>query len=304
MLSLSSQEIKRYLKEDSEERVVAKLHVNLAKWKIVFQRAIRRLFFKEKVYKSYHEAAVKCPSELYQQESIIHLVTERAKQFRTKISVNGAICHMENVGALCLLDAINRLSLALKNQSIIVLDFGGGDGSYYWYVRKSLARHIHLQWYVIETPAMVIAMQEFSTNELHFVFSIQEALQKTENKADIVFASGSIQYTEKPWQTLNDLLSAEATYMIFNRQSLSLENFDIISIQSSLLSWHGAGSIPTGFSDRLIKYPHTSIRLCCFEETIKEKYNILYTYPEISGVKHTNKLKVIGLSYLCECKGL
>lgn len=272
----------------------------IAKWKMTFRKRIIHLLIKEKTYKSYQEAALRCQKELYEQAPIVHLVTKRARQFRNKLSVNGTPCHIGNVGALCILDAINRLTTAHQSGPITVLDFGGGDGSYYWQVRKSLPDNILLRWCVVETPAMATAMKTFATDELCFASSIPESMQKAAGRIDIVFSSGAIQYTENPWKALADLFAVEATYIIFNRQSLSLEDFDIISIQRSLLSWHSEGPVPEGFKDRLIKYPHTSIRLSTFEKKLKEKYKILYTFPESTGIKHVNKLKVTGISYLLQ----
>lgn len=98
------------------------------------------------------------------------------------------------------------------------------------------------------------------------------------------------------------MAGTDSAYMIFNRQSLSPENFDIISVQTSFLSWHGAGEVPKNFKERIIKYPHTSIRSERFEKAVLEKYDILYTFPESSGIKRTNKLKIAGISYFCANK--
>lgn len=142
-------------------------------------------------------------------------------------------------------------------------------------------------------------MSGYRTDELFFSSSLQELSSKSTDKIDIVFTSGTIQYTAEPYSVLKDLINIGSRILIFNRQSLSLESFDIVSVQTSLLSWHGYGPAPADFTEQVVQYPHTSIQIKKFEEIVSEKYDVLYTYEETSGIKKVGKYKVAGKSYYC-----
>src|SRR5690606_13031731 len=134
-------------------------------------------------------------------------------------------------------------------------------------------------WIVVETDPMTVVMKKYETDELYFCSSLEDAFNRTDGKIDITFTSGAIQYTRDPYKTINDLLNLNSSIIIFNRVSFSLEEYDIISIQTSLLSWHGLQMPkPKGFREKVIKYPHTNIQKKKFEELIFDKYKLLYTF--------------------------
>lgn len=260
---------------------------------------VRHLLFSEKVYNSYEEAALSCGKALYEEQAIV----ERIRLTRKSTEIGRGGMSLPNIGVLPILDAVHRVYTRDHPKEIAVLDFGGADGNYFRYVSKLIAPGISLRWSVVETPAMVRAMREFEGSGLRFFTSVSEALQNTAQKIDLVFTSGAIQYTSDPWQTLHRLLDIRASYMIFNRQSLSMEDFDIVSIQTSLLSWHGEGPVPAGTKDTIVRYPHTSMQRLRFEEAVSGRYRTLYTFPETSGVKKVNKLRIAGISYFLENTG-
>ncbi|GAA4318083.1 methyltransferase, TIGR04325 family [Compostibacter hankyongensis] len=262
------------------------------------EKAFFQRFSGGKIYPSYTDAAARCSRGLYENTDILEIVKTKARQFRTDLN-NGTPVNI-NIGVLSLTDAICRMAGRHPGKRLRIIDFGGGDGGYYLYARKLIPENISLQWQVVETEKMVAAMREFETAELSFSASLQEAAEKSAGNTDIIFTSCTLQYTPDPCQMLEALLDMKSSLILFNRQSLSLENFDVISIQASLLSWHGYGPPSTaGYRERVIRYPHTSIRQQKFEEMIGRNYHTLYTFDEPSGTRKAGRYRTIGKSYCC-----
>ncbi|MBV8255593.1 MAG: methyltransferase, TIGR04325 family [Chitinophaga sp.] len=260
----------------------------------VLSYKLRKKFLKEKIYQSYAEASANCSDKLYENKEIVHLVASKANNL---VSNHKPI----NPGALAILELANKIYIQQPDTPITVIDFGGGDGDYYHTTRLLLSSFIKMKWIVVETPAMTAAMQANQTQELFFVSSLEKALEIA-NKVNIVFTSGTIQYTPDPQQTVTDLCKVQADYLVFNRQSLSEETFNIISIQSSPLSWHGSGStLPDAFTEKIVRYPHTSLKRELFEQTLRtNNYHIVYTFAESTGIKKVNNLQISGISYVCK----
>jgi putative methyltransferase (TIGR04325 family) len=78
-----------------------------------------------------------------------------------------------------------------------VLDVGGGNGSYY-FVMKRLLPNVELAWTVLETPPMVAACR--AAGDLPF--SLVSDLAETTGHFDVVLISGALQYLPDPYQAL------------------------------------------------------------------------------------------------------
>ncbi|WP_170137695.1 methyltransferase, TIGR04325 family [Chitinophaga dinghuensis] len=250
---------------------------------------------KEKTYNTYAEAAEKCKRSLYEDNAIVQLLADKAKDNSfTKPSAKPL-----NPGCLALADVISRQLIQHPAKPITVLDFGGGNGDYYYNTRRIIDKKILLKWVVVETPAMAKMLQPYQTQELFFTDTIDKAMALFQNNLDILFTSGTLQVMPEPYKTIEMLCNTNSNYMVFHRQSLSLEDFDIISIQTSLLSWHGSTKLPDNFKEKIIKYPYTSIQRTKFEDQLKNtNYQLLYTFDEATGVKRVNSYNVQGTSYI------
>lgn len=268
------------------------MNLNVLKFKIN-KRIVK--FLGDKTYKTYSEALKECTSDGYENDIITNILRDKSRLYRKNLTTV-VTPHIQNLNVFPLVSLIN--SLAKKTEPINIIDFGGADGGHYLLVRQLLNPQISLKWEVVETPALANAMQEFSTDELMFSDNFDEALQKTKD-LDILHTSGTIQCVPNPYEYIEKIINSGADYLVFNRQSLNTQDYDVITIQRSLLSWHGSDSIKsTEFVDREVKYPHTSISLKKFEAIIQQKYTILHTFEEQTGVKKVNKEKLIGRSYL------
>jgi putative methyltransferase (TIGR04325 family) len=268
------------------------MNLNVLKYKIN-----KRLvwLFGDTIYNSYSEALKDCVSNGYENSAIINFAQEKTKLYRQNIA-NGVIPHVINLNIFPLLSLINELAKTKK--SINIIDFGGGDGGHYLLIRQLLSSEIRLKWQVVETPEMAKGMKAFETDELSFSDNLDDTLQKTE-KINILYTSGTLQYTPNPYQFIQKMLDSDADYVVFNRQSMNANDRDLITIQRSLLSWHGSNDIKTvQFVDREIRYPHTNISLVTFEAIALKKHAIVQIFDDASGVKKVNKEKIVGRSYI------
>ncbi|PWT73117.1 MAG: hypothetical protein C5B59_14355 [Bacteroidetes bacterium] len=253
---------------------------------------------REMVYPTYEKALKFCSMKGYENDDIINTVKIKTTNYRKALRT--AEYPIINVGIMPILQAIHKLGI--YHRRIVVFDFGGADGIYYLQSRKCLKHDIELLWCVVETAEMANAMKEFETDELKFFDSLSKAIEFCGHGPDIFHTSSTIQYTLDPLYFLKQICNSEARYLVFNRQSLNRNNYSLITTQTSLLSWHGQGSLPANFDDKIVMYPHTNLSQTLFEEVLTEKYLIEFAYEDLSGVKNVNKEPIVGLCYFCELK--
>jgi putative methyltransferase (TIGR04325 family) len=277
------------------------LNLNVLKYKI--NKRIIQLFG-DKHYETYSDALKDCVSNGYENDAIINLAKDKAKIARQAIA-DGVKPHILNLNISPLLALINELSTqhnTTQHNTINIIDFGGADGGHYLMIRQLIRPDIRLKWTVVETVEMVKAMHVFATDELSFCDNLEGAIQKM-GKIDILHTAGTIQYTPNPYQCVEKMLESGADYLIFNRQSLNQNDADLITIQRSLLSWHGSNDVKSAaFVDCEIRYPHTNISLKKFESMVQQNFSITYTYEDITGIKKVQKETIIGKSYVLKKK--
>jgi putative methyltransferase (TIGR04325 family) len=124
------------------------------------------------------------------------------------------------------------LSIAHREQGVLrVVDFGGSLGSTYFQNRVFLKEVQELKWNIVEQENFVISgRKNFSSDDLHFYYSIEESLRVTPAQT-IIFAS-SIQYVEDPYALLATLMREHAfTYLIFDRTTLTDNDEDMVVLQ-------------------------------------------------------------------------
>ncbi len=267
------------------------MNLNVLKYKIN-KRVI--WLFGDKKYKNYSDALKDCFSKGYESNVVIDFVMEKAKRHRQMF--NASTPNITNLNVLSLLSLIN--ALAARNKTIRVIDFGGGDGGHYLQIRQLISEKITLNWQVVETSDMVKALQPFSTNELSFCDDLDEAIRKGE-EIDIIYTAGTLQYTPNPYAFIEKMTQSSADYLIFNRQTLNANPLDLITIQRSLLSWHGSSDVSNvTFTDCEIRYPVTNMSVQKFEDIVQKKYALLYTFDDLSGMIKVRNEKIIGKSYV------
>jgi hypothetical protein len=86
------------------------------------------------------------------------------------------------------------------------------------------------------------------------------------------------------------------------RLSLTLSDKEIIFVQKSLLSQNSFEILPYGFRDRIIMYPHTTMKESNFNSIIQTNYMIKLHFDDDSGSQKINNNKCIGYGLLLQKK--
>jgi putative methyltransferase (TIGR04325 family) len=104
---------------------------------------------------------------------------------------------------------------AQKGNCLNIIDFGGSLGSTYFQNRKFLSAVRKLRWNIVEQDNFVNCGEKyFEDDMLKFYYDIGSCMKET-NPSTILFSS-SIQYTEKPYDLLANILKNKFEYIIFD----------------------------------------------------------------------------------------
>jgi putative methyltransferase (TIGR04325 family) len=118
---------------------------------------------------------------------------------------------------------------AQNNNRVNVLDFGGALGSSYYQNKKFLDSIQKVNWCVVEQTDFVIeGMMNFSTDRLHFYYSIDDCLNNY--KIDVILLSSVLQYIDEPYMLLDKIISNNIKYIVLDRTPF-IEGDDRITIQ-------------------------------------------------------------------------
>ncbi len=97
-----------------------------------------------------------------------------------------------------------------------VLDFGGSLGSTYFQNRKFLDRFDEVSWSIVEQKHFVdIGKKEFSDDRLKFFYDIENCIDR--ESPNILLLSSVLQYIEKPYGLLDEILKYKFEYIVFDR---------------------------------------------------------------------------------------
>ncbi|MFN8115499.1 MAG: methyltransferase, TIGR04325 family [Bacteroidia bacterium] len=256
----------------------------------------------QKYYNSYQDALKDSDIESYYSDDLINVIFEKTKIYKKELQLKA---HQSfNSSEVNLLTAILLVYKFKKSETINVIDFGGACGSHYYQVRECLEKNIKLKYCVVETSAMVRKAKVLSSDELSFNENLENTAYSYNSDIDLIHTSGTLQSIDEPYKYLEKIFNCNATYILFNRLTMTTGNRDLITVQTSKLSSNGIGSLPDGFKDRLVKYPHINIRKSKFDSMLSEKYEIVYCFNETSGIIHSNKEFILGFGLLCKKKAV
>jgi putative methyltransferase (TIGR04325 family) len=185
----------------------------------------------------------------YEDEVLTKVVVAKGRQFAEKIASTKEL-------DLTSLRTFIGLAASLNKKKLSVIDFGGAAGTHY-FIAKTVLSDIELDWRVVETPAMVTEAkrQGLESDELRFFDELDAASDK--GSVDLVFASGSVHYTPKPYEFLAALASIDASVLMVTRTPVT--DSPCVILQNSTLSANGVGEIPKeiGVTDKTLSYPVT-----------------------------------------------
>lgn len=111
-----------------------------------------------------------------------------------------------------------------------VIDFGGSLGSSYYQNRDFLSHLNELQWSILEQEKFVqCGKLHFEDGHLKFYDNLDECIR--ERNPDTILFSSVIQYLEKPYDLLAEVLKKGFTYIIFDRTSFLEKGDDRLTVQ-------------------------------------------------------------------------
>ena len=117
-----------------------------------------------------------------------------------------------------------------NNGQLCVLDIGGSLGTTYFQNKKFLDKINKVDWSVIEQKHFVdTGNEEFEDERLHFYHDFKTCMK--EQKNDIILLSSVLQYIEKPYILLDNILQYNFEYIVIDKTPFSLDNEDHIKLQ-------------------------------------------------------------------------
>ncbi len=117
---------------------------------------------------------------------------------------------------------------SVQHQSMVrVLDIGGGLGEYFFLFEK-MAPSLHLQWTIVETPAVCRLAKNTTPRRANLVW--EESLAQVNGQFDIALMSGVVQYVERPYELLDHGI-AKSNFLILNRCPLTPLDDGYVCIQ-------------------------------------------------------------------------
>lgn len=120
-----------------------------------------------------------------------------------------------------------------KNQSLRIIDWGGGYGNTYFQLSKFIAQVYPVEWHVVELEGNVdVGRKEFETENLKFHTSIEGI---PDLSSTTLLLGGVLQYLPDPHALLRDLLARNPMYVVIDRTPMLIaeDNFEIFHIQKS-----------------------------------------------------------------------
>jgi putative methyltransferase (TIGR04325 family) len=181
-------------------------------------------------YSTWEKANSKCTG--YESEIIFNKV----KDALLKVKKGEAVYERDSVlfdqvqYSFPLLAALTQV--AFKSQGKLnIVDFGGSMGSSYYQNRHLFKELNEFNWCIVEQPHFVNeGKKTFADETLHFFHDIESCLNKY--PANVILLSSVLQYIEKPYELVKEIISLNIEYIIIDRAPVLLIGNDKITIQT------------------------------------------------------------------------
>lgn len=187
--------------------------------------------------------------------------------------------------------------LASNNQSVNVIDFGGGAGVHYFIFRQLCGNRLNVRWHVIETSEMCKQASSLQDGSLFFHDNLVNDSINTDS-IDIVYSNSALQYHPAPLAMLTELINLNARYFFLTRTPLNANNRDVFSVQKTNLHANGPGISNTGI-DKEVAYPLTFISRSAVENALEKRYRTIFQTKEGLGVFDCPSEKISMDGYFC-----
>ena len=163
------------------------------------------------------------------------LILERCRESLLKVKNGEAVSERDSVlldkiqYSWGLLSGLQKAAIENDNR-LCVLDFGGSLGSSYFQNRNFLKKLSKLDWCIVEQSHFVdCGNNEFSGNQLHFFYNVEECLQQY--RPNVLLLSSVLQYLDEPFKWLDKLINLKINYIIIDRTAFIDKGPDLLTIQ-------------------------------------------------------------------------
>ena len=180
-------------------------------------------------YSSWKTAQSKCSG--YDSD----IIFEKVKSALLKVKNGEAVFERDSViydkvqYSFPLLAALSQVALN-SNSQLNVLDFGGSMGSAYFQNRNQFKELTSFSWSIVEQEHFVTeGKKTFADDKLHFYYNINECLK--DQKINTVLLGSVLQYIEKPYKLLDEILKHNINYIIIDRTPVFIDREERITIQ-------------------------------------------------------------------------
>lgn len=118
-----------------------------------------------------------------------------------------------------------------KSKGVLkILDFGGSLGTTYYQNKRFLDEFDDISWSIVEQKHFVdIGKLDFQNAKLKFFYDVKSCVES--ESPNVLLISSVLQYLENPYDILNEILTYEFEFVIFDRTQFSLDNKDKIKLQ-------------------------------------------------------------------------
>lgn len=149
-----------------------------------------------------------------------------------------------------------------------VLDFGGALGSTYFQNRAFLRHLSDVRWNIVEQPQYVETGKKwFEDEHLKFYLSVKDCLSETQ--PNVVILSSVLQYFERPYDTLHEILELGCDHIIIDRTSFWDGPADRLCVQTVPPSIYQAS------------YPIWVFSMQWFRSQLSDKWKVLLEFDSL-----------------------
>ena len=248
-----------------------------------------------KIYQNYQEALSACNGIGYSMQELTDVVVKKNIAMRKSLKKDSFLSSEAT-------RTLMSIGFAINAKSLKVLDFGGGGGYHYTLAQHALGDGCKIKWNIIETESMCRSGQAIADENLKF-FSNLSSAKNDLGFVDLILASSALQYCADPIAYLKELLAVSAKYIYITRTPFFSGSHNLISVQRSMLSHNGPGSLPLGYTDQEVFYPISFVPLEQVEKLIQEKYTIRFkVLEEAANLFVENQPVNAYYGYFCEIK--
>ena len=289
--------LKERLAKDKADLSAAQADLSAAHTEIVaLKRQLNLIGDQHKLYTKFADALMDCYNPAgYDDAALSRYLVAKSSLFINQQADKRPIAFPDHLAHTILV----ALLVVQQQQSLRVIDFGGGCGIPFALLTKLCQGHVYADWRVVEVPTLTAdACRSIAIPSIRFSDDLEDSVANL-GAVDLVHTAGTLQYVDDPRRWLRRLLAIKAEFVFFGRTAFATGDEDIIGIQKSRIRDHGVQVELDNTPDESVEYPFTYIPERDFKTIVAEHgYDLVATFDSASGFRPINDHRIIGGGYL------